>query len=112
MYSKNRIEINITSNNVESITELALQYQKIVEWQSKSENKRARTCRFYTKLKPNNKRVTVNNSELVQQFLRGEADGPVPFHFPAGNLAEQLIGHKIENADQASKTAGEKAWVT
>lgn len=49
-----------------------------------------------------------SDSELVQQFLRGEADGPVPFHFPAGDLAEQLIGHKIENADQASKKTGEK----
>jgi phospholipid/cholesterol/gamma-HCH transport system ATP-binding protein len=49
-----------------------------------------------------------SDSELVQQFLRGEADGPVPFHFPAGDLAEQIIGHKIENADQARKKTGDK----
>lgn len=28
---------------------------------------------------------------LVQQFLRGEADGPVPFHFKAPSLTEELL---------------------
>ncbi len=28
----------------------------------------------------------------VRQFLHGEADGPVPFHFPAPDLATQLLG--------------------
>lgn len=29
-------------------------------------------------------------SELVQQFLRGEADGPVPFHFKANDYLDDL----------------------
>lgn len=31
-------------------------------------------------------------SDLVQQFLQGEADGPVPFHYPATNLRDALLG--------------------
>lgn len=31
-------------------------------------------------------------SALVQQFMNGMADGPVPFHFPAPDYAEQLLG--------------------
>ncbi|MEM1263962.1 MAG: ATP-binding cassette domain-containing protein [Pseudomonadota bacterium] len=31
-------------------------------------------------------------SDLVQQFMNGMADGPVPFHFPAPDYAEQLLG--------------------
>jgi len=27
---------------------------------------------------------------MVRQFIRGEADGPVPFHYPARPLAEEL----------------------
>lgn len=33
-----------------------------------------------------------SESELVQQFLKGQADGPVPFHFPAPSLAQSLFG--------------------
>jgi phospholipid/cholesterol/gamma-HCH transport system ATP-binding protein len=45
-----------------------------------------------------------SDSELVQQFLRGEADGPVPFHFPANDLAEQLIGKsKSKSSAQGTK---------
>lgn len=33
-----------------------------------------------------------SDSPLVQQFLRGEADGPVPFHFPANKLESDLLG--------------------
>ena len=33
-----------------------------------------------------------SESDLVQQFLQGKADGPVPFHFNAPSLAKQLIG--------------------
>jgi phospholipid/cholesterol/gamma-HCH transport system ATP-binding protein len=29
--------------------------------------------------------------ELVQQFLTGSPDGPVPFHYPARDLAEELL---------------------
>lgn len=35
-----------------------------------------------------------SDSELVQQFLRGEADGPVPFHYPADALSAQLFGEQ------------------
>jgi len=31
-------------------------------------------------------------SAWVQQFLQGLADGPVPFHFPAGEYSESLLG--------------------
>ncbi|MEM7276598.1 MAG: ATP-binding cassette domain-containing protein [Pseudomonadota bacterium] len=31
-------------------------------------------------------------SELVQQFMNGMADGPVAFHYPAPDYAEQLLG--------------------
>ncbi len=31
-------------------------------------------------------------SDLVQQFLNGMADGPVAFHYPAPDYAEQLLG--------------------
>jgi len=35
--------------------------------------------------------IAQNSSPLVQQFVQGEADGPVPFHFPAKSLNEDLI---------------------
>lgn len=35
--------------------------------------------------------IAQNSSALVQQFVQGEADGPVPFHFPAKSLNEDLI---------------------
>jgi phospholipid/cholesterol/gamma-HCH transport system ATP-binding protein len=33
-----------------------------------------------------------SDSELVQQFLKGKADGPVPFHYPASDLKESFLG--------------------
>lgn len=33
-----------------------------------------------------------SDSPLVQQFLQGEADGPVPFHFPAQPIEQALLG--------------------
>lgn len=33
-----------------------------------------------------------SDSPLVQQFLQGQADGPVPFHFPAASLESSLFG--------------------
>ncbi|MEJ2478705.1 MAG: ATP-binding cassette domain-containing protein [Acidihalobacter sp.] len=33
-----------------------------------------------------------NVSPWVRQFLDGEADGPVPFHYPAADYAEDLLG--------------------
>lgn len=35
--------------------------------------------------------IKQSDSELVQQFLRGQADGPVPFHFPAADIHAQLL---------------------
>jgi phospholipid/cholesterol/gamma-HCH transport system ATP-binding protein len=32
-----------------------------------------------------------STSEDVRQFMGGLADGPVPFHFPAPDLAKQLL---------------------
>ena len=34
--------------------------------------------------------IQCSSSPLVQQFLRGRADGPVPFHFPAADFAKVL----------------------
>ncbi len=36
--------------------------------------------------------LSATPSDLVQQFMNGMADGPVPFHFPAPDYAEQLLG--------------------
>lgn len=33
-----------------------------------------------------------SDSALVQQFLNGEADGPVPFHYPAPDLKASFLG--------------------
>ena len=35
-----------------------------------------------------------NKSAWVRQFMKGLADGPVPFHYPAPDLAAQLLGDK------------------
>ncbi len=36
--------------------------------------------------------IRQSESPLVQQFLQGQADGPVPFHFPAQSLENALLG--------------------
>lgn len=36
--------------------------------------------------------IKQSDSPLVQQFLQGNADGPVPFHFPAASIDKDLIG--------------------
>lgn len=36
--------------------------------------------------------IVQSSSDLVQQFLQGKADGPVPFHFQAQSLESQLLG--------------------
>lgn len=36
--------------------------------------------------------ITAQTSPLVQQFVKGEADGPVPFHYKAAPLADDLVG--------------------
>jgi phospholipid/cholesterol/gamma-HCH transport system ATP-binding protein len=38
------------------------------------------------------KELANSSSELVRQFMTGAADGPVPFHYPAPDYAEQLLG--------------------
>lgn len=35
--------------------------------------------------------IAAQQSPLVQQFINGEADGPVPFHYKAKNIADELI---------------------
>ncbi len=35
-----------------------------------------------------------NDSPLVHQFMEGLADGPVPFHYPAPDYREQLLGSR------------------
>jgi phospholipid/cholesterol/gamma-HCH transport system ATP-binding protein len=32
-----------------------------------------------------------SDSQVVRQFMTGAADGPVPFHYPASDYAEQLL---------------------
>ena len=34
-----------------------------------------------------------SDSPWVQQFMQGLADGPVPFHYPAADYAEELLNH-------------------
>ncbi|WP_349665551.1 ATP-binding cassette domain-containing protein [Echinimonas agarilytica] len=34
--------------------------------------------------------LQADTSEQIQQFLKGNPDGPVPFHYPAGSLEHQL----------------------
>jgi len=40
--------------------------------------------------------IYAQTSPLVQQFVKGEADGPVPFHYPAASYREELIGQGVE----------------
>jgi phospholipid/cholesterol/gamma-HCH transport system ATP-binding protein len=40
--------------------------------------------------------LRVDRSEFVQQFVRGMADGPVPFHYPAPDYREQLLARGEE----------------
>ena len=36
-----------------------------------------------------------SDSPLVQQFLQGLADGPVPFHYPASDIKQALLGRSV-----------------
>jgi phospholipid/cholesterol/gamma-HCH transport system ATP-binding protein len=38
--------------------------------------------------------ISEQKSPLVQQFIQGEADGPVPFHFPAASYQDELLGRE------------------
>jgi phospholipid/cholesterol/gamma-HCH transport system ATP-binding protein len=35
--------------------------------------------------------LQANDSELIRQFMHGRPDGPVPFHFPAPDIARDLL---------------------
>ena len=37
--------------------------------------------------------IKQSDNPLVKQFLYGHVDGPVPFHYPAPNLTEQVLHH-------------------
>ena len=37
-----------------------------------------------------------SGSEWVQQFMKGLPDGPVPFHYPAGDYAEDLLAGAVQ----------------
>ena len=41
--------------------------------------------------------ISNDNSPLVKQFVQGEADGPVPFHFNAPNYQNELIKFSAAN---------------
>ena len=43
----------------------------------------------------------IQNSQRddVRQFLQGEADGPVPFHYPAENYYSDLLRKSSKNGD-------------
>jgi len=43
-----------------------------------------------------------SDSEFVQQFVQGKPDGPMPFHFPAGSLSNDLLGSKLEKGQHPS----------
>ncbi|MFW5816655.1 MAG: ABC transporter ATP-binding protein [Wenzhouxiangella sp.] len=36
--------------------------------------------------------LAASDHELVQQFMRGHPDGPVPFHYPAPDIASDMLG--------------------
>ncbi len=38
------------------------------------------------------RKLREDTSSVVRQFMDGMADGPVPFHYPAPNYGEQLLG--------------------
>ncbi|NBB92372.1 MAG: ATP-binding cassette domain-containing protein [Gammaproteobacteria bacterium] len=35
--------------------------------------------------------LSASDNPLIRQFMQGEPDGPVPFHYPAAELADQLL---------------------
>ena len=39
------------------------------------------------------KDLTDNQDPMVQQFLLGQADGPVPFRYPALSIEEEIAGY-------------------
>lgn len=49
--------------------------------------------------------IRAHNSELVQQFLNGKSDGPVPFHYPAETVAEDFLSQASINCTDAGGQA-------
>jgi len=45
-----------------------------------------------------------SDSAVVRQFMSGAADGPVPFHYPAPDYFEQLMGRQSANRARGEKT--------
>ena len=39
--------------------------------------------------------LSQSNNPQLKQFIGGEPDGPVPFHFPASDYKEELLGESI-----------------
>ncbi len=39
--------------------------------------------------------LEVNQDPRVSQFMHGEPDGPVPFHYPAETLYRDILGHDL-----------------
>jgi phospholipid/cholesterol/gamma-HCH transport system ATP-binding protein len=35
--------------------------------------------------------LNASTDPMVRQFMQGNSDGPVPFHYPAGNYADALL---------------------
>jgi phospholipid/cholesterol/gamma-HCH transport system ATP-binding protein len=38
--------------------------------------------------------IRASDRDFVHQFVHGEKDGPVPFHYAAGDYAQDLLGFK------------------
>jgi len=51
--------------------------------------------------------IMQDDSALVKQFVQGEADGPVPFHFPAPGYQQELVKGTAIGA-LANVTQGDK----
>lgn len=48
--------------------------------------------------------IRQDDSALVKQFVQGEADGPVPFHFPAPSYQQELVkGAGVANVAQGNQ---------
>ena len=43
--------------------------------------------------------INLDKSALVQQFINGIADGPVPFHFPANDYFDQMLSN-VKNSEE------------
>ena len=53
--------------------------------------------------------INLDSSALVQQFINGIADGPVPFHFPANDYFNQMLSNvKNHEEDLGESPSSEK----